>query len=164
MDNTTIKARPLDAMAFAPFGDIIDKARGEKIAINDGRCVRYHDLARAEAVGEDGAILINIFSSQPVNLPLALTRVERHPLGSQAFMPLSANPFLVIVCADHDRVPEAPQVFVTKPGQGINLKRNVWHGVLAPLYEPADFLVIDRGPVGGNLEEYDFARAYKIIV
>ena len=157
-----IKAQPLSADAFAAFGDVIEKAGAQHFKINDGQCTRYHDLAKVDIGGPNGRTLINLFSAAPCSMPLSLTMVERHPLGSQAFYPLSSNPFLVVVCADLDGRPDRPHAFVTAPGQGINLARNVWHGVLTPLAAHSDFLVIDRGGDGNNLEEFFFDTPYLI--
>ncbi|TIN71656.1 MAG: Ureidoglycolate hydrolase, partial [Mesorhizobium sp.] len=85
-----------------------------------------------------------------------------HPFGSQAFIPLSPRPFLVVVCHDGEQGPDEPHAFITAPGQGINYRRNLWHGVLTPLGEPQDFLIVDRGGDGSNLEEFHFSHAYEI--
>lgn len=81
-------------------------------------------------------------------------------MGSQAFIPMSADPFLVIVAADKGGIPTAPRAFITAPGQAINFHRGTWHGVLAPLSEPGLFAVIDRIGDGANLEEHWFKDAY----
>ena len=77
-----IIALPLTANAFAPFGDVIEKGAGQSFAINDGKCIRHHGLSRVAVSGSDAHVLINIFAGQPYALPLQLTMVERHPLGS----------------------------------------------------------------------------------
>jgi ureidoglycolate lyase len=159
---TRIRSRPLTAQDFAAFGQVIEKQGAEHFPINRGKCIRFHDLARIETTGLNARPLISILASEPFTLPLTLTMVERHPLGSQAFFPLSENPFLVVVCEDNEGIPATPQAFVTRPGQGINLDRNVWHGVLTPLGDSADFLVVDRGGEGVNLEEHHFDEPYVI--
>ena len=161
---TRIIARPLTAEAFSSYGDVIEKQGAHHYPINNGKCIRYHDLAKIDLAGPAARPLISIFSAEPCSLPLDLQMVERHPLGSQAFMPLSGNPFLVIVCADEEGQPGRPDAFVTSHGQGINFRRNVWHGVLSPLFEAADFLVVDRGGEGVNLEEYHFPHPYKVLL
>jgi ureidoglycolate lyase len=88
--------------------------------------------------------------------------VERHPFGSQAFMPLSPRSFLVVVCPDTAEGPGMPQAFLTAPGQGISYPRNRWHGVLTPIGAPQDFLVVDRGGDGSNLDEHVFDQPYEI--
>jgi len=159
---TPITARPLTRQNFAPFGEIIDIEGAAHYPINNGHCERFHALAAAEAIGPAAQVLISIARSQPYTTPLTLTLVERHPLGSQAFIPLSPRPFLVVVCHDGPNGPTAPEAFITAPGQGINYRRNTWHGVLTPLNTTQDFIIIDRGGSGANLEEFHFPTPYEI--
>lgn len=158
-----IRPRPLTRAAFARFGDVLDTDWPDRFAINAGRCERFHEIARVEAAGEDGRAILSIFRGAAAVLPLTLSLVERHPLGSQAFMPLGGRPFLVVVCPDEEGRPGEPEAFLTKPGQGVNYRRNVWHGVLTPLGEPQDFLVADRGGRGCNLEEFRFETPWTIL-
>ncbi len=149
----TIRIEPLTRDAFAPFGDVLDASGDPDRIINQGLCGRYHDRARMD-FGPGGRAGISIFKAEARALPYQLDMVERHPDGSQAFVPMSMDPFLVIVAPDDGGVPGRPRAFVTAAGQGINLLRNTWHGVLTPLAAPGIFAVIDR--IGGtpNLEEY----------
>jgi ureidoglycolate lyase len=89
--------------------------------------------------------------------------LERHPDGSQAFVPMSEHPFLVTVAPDEDGQPGTPLAFLTVPGQGINLYRGVWHGVLTPLHAPGLFAVIDRIGSGSNLQEVPLDPPYRVI-
>ena len=157
-----ITARPLTRENFAEFGDVIDTGGSLHYPINGGRAERFHALARAEAAGPNGHVLISIVRGTPYSFPLELAMVERHPFGSQAFMPLSARPFLVVVCHDGENGPGAPDAFVTQPGQGVNFPRNLWHAVLTPIGEPQDFLVVDRGGDGANLEEFYFPQPHEV--
>jgi ureidoglycolate lyase len=162
MDRTLI-ARPLTADAFAPFGDIIDTAVTDvRIPINGGRARRLPPLAEAVATGDEARVLISLVEGDPYACPLRFDLVERHPFGSQAFIPLSPKPFLVVVCPDEGERPGTPQAFLTAPYQGINYHRNVWHGVLTPLEEPQTFIVVDRGGAGTNLEEHVFQEAWTV--
>ncbi len=163
MDNKII-ARPLSVEEFAPFGEVIEKEGAEQFSINEGLCTRFHDLATIEFSGPSAKPLLSVFSSKPCPLPLELKMVERHPLGSQAFIPFLGAPFLVIVAPDQAGTPGRPLAFVTAKGQGINFRKNTWHGVLSPLQEPAEFMVIDRGGEGDNLEEYKFNDPYFVTV
>ena len=95
-----IVAQPLTRESFAPFGEVIDFDTDSHYPINNGRCERYHALAKPEAAGPNGHVLISLFHGTPYDFPLELTMVERHPFGSQAFVPLSQRPFVVVVCAD----------------------------------------------------------------
>ncbi len=158
----TIIAQPLTKKAFAPFGDVIEKAGSEERLINNGKCVRYHNLAKIELAGPAASPSINIFCGQPYEMPLTLAMVERHPLGSQAFIPMHERPFLVVVCPDMGGVPGEPRAFITEPGQGINLRMGQWHGVLTPLGAEGDFVVIDRIGEGNNLEEHYFDKPFTI--
>ena len=151
-----ILIEPLSPQAFAAFGQVIQMAGAEHYPINNGMTERYHDLARVELGGVHARPLISLFRGQPYELPLSLKLVERHPLGSQAFYPLSDQPFLVIVAEDLSGIPDTPRAFITEPGQGVNIAMNTWHGVLTPLHQICDFIVIDRGGDGTNLEEHHF--------
>ena len=155
-------AQPLTKEVFAPYGEVIEKLGSENFLINNGNCTRHHALATAEISGEGGQVGVSIFSGQPYALPLTLRMVERHPLGSQAFYPLGANPWLVIACEDKDGVPVRPSAFLASADQGINLRRGIWHGVLTPLYDASDFLVVDRVGEGNNLEEFHFDQPFTV--
>lgn len=154
---------PLTPDAFAPFGQVIETAGSNHYPINKGMTERYHDLARIELGGVHARPLVSIFSGQPYHLPLTLDLVERHPLGSQAFYPLSDAPWLVIVAPDEGGTPGTPVVFRPAPGQGVNIAMNTWHGVLCPLDRASDYLVIDRGGEGNNLEEYVYPEPWTIV-
>ncbi|MEM9708286.1 MAG: ureidoglycolate lyase [Pseudomonadota bacterium] len=160
---TEIVARPLSAEAFAPFGDVLDAAGAPDMVINRGLCGRYHDRAKLDV---EGCLGISVFDARARQLPYDLDMVERHPLGSQAFLPMQAEPFLVVVAPDEDGVPGTPAAFLAAPGQGVNYLRGTWHGVLTPLSTPGLFAVIDR--VGGredlNLEEYFFSAPHRIVL
>ena len=154
---TGILASPLTAEAFAPFGDVLEAAGPPARLINQGLCGRFHDRARLDFRG--GRAGISLFRSEPRALPYRLEMLERHPLGSQAFLPMSLDPFLVVVAEGQEPVPGRIRAFLTAPGQGINLLRNCWHGVCTPLAPPGLFAVVDRiGPEteqgGANLEEW----------
>lgn len=148
---TTIRAVPISARAFAPFGDLLAPRDAPTRLINAGRCERHHALATVERGG--GEAVISIFRSAPVSLPYDCALLERHPLGSQAFMPLGPDPWLSVVAPDAGGRPGAPLAFLVPAGMGVNLRAGVWHGVLTPLDRAADFLVIDREGGGCNLEE-----------
>lgn len=158
-----IALEPLTSKAFAPFGDVLEAAGEPAMIINSGLCGRFHDLARLEFGGEGARAGLSLFRSKARSLPYELDLMERHPLGSQAFLPLSADPFLVIVAPDQGGKPGTPRAFLTRAGQGVNYLRNTWHGVLAPLVEDAVFAVVDRIGKGGNLEEHRFPESYVIV-
>lgn len=164
MSGRTIVARPLTRDAFASFGSVIDKTGAEPRPMNAGMARRFHDLAGIAVAGEGARVVIGVVEAQPYPLPLKLGLVERHPLGAQAFVPLSDAPFLVVVCPDVEGRPGLPQAFVTAPGQGVSYEAGTWHGVLTPFGAPQEFLVVDRGGPGVNLEEHVFAEPWSVHV
>lgn len=149
---TTIRIEPLTAEAFAPFGDVLAPRAAPDRMINAGRCERHHALATVETGGGDA--IISLFRSEAVSLPHACALLERHSLGSQAFMPLGPDAWLSVVAPDDGGRPGTPRAFLVPAGTGVNLRAGVWHGVLTPLDRPADFLVVDREGAGTNLEEF----------
>jgi ureidoglycolate lyase len=152
--------RPLTVEAFAPFGEVLDCAGEPDKMINQGLCGRYHDRATLDL--SDGRAGISLFRSEVRDLPYRLEMVERHPEGSQAFIPMSMDPFLVIVAPDEGGVPGEPFAFETAAGQAINFHRGTWHGVLTPLHAPGLFAVVDRIGPGANLEEHWFETAFLV--
>ena len=156
--NKAIAIEPLEKSAFVEFGDVIDASGEADMIINQGRCGRYHDRARLDF--SDGKAGISLFKAEPRDLPLTLDMMERHPDGSQAFIPMSLDAFLTIVAGDDDGKPATPRAFKSAAGQGVNFHRNTWHGVLTPLAAPGLFAVIDRIGDGPNLEEHWFDTPY----
>lgn len=157
---TTITARPLTQSAFAPFGTVIARRPEPDMMINQGLCGRHHALALTDI--SDGTPGISLFDAEPRSLPYRLDMVERHPLGSQAFLPMYETSFLVIVAPDENGRPGTPLAFLTAPGEGIQIARNTWHGVLTPLAPPGLFAVIDRIGEGPNLQEHWFDTPFTV--
>ena len=147
---------PLTAAAFAPYGDVLD-ATGDFRLINAGLCRRHHDRAVID-VG-DARTGISIFQAEPRTLPYQFDLIERHPEGSQAFIPMTEHPFVVIVA---DGPGADPVAFLTNGHQGINLHRGTWHGVLTPLHAPGLFAVVDRIGTTPNLEEHRYAAPFTV--
>ena len=153
-----LKAEPLTAEAFAPFGDVMDARTAASFPINAGRTQRHHDLAKVETLGDNARTLINIFVSQPITLPLALTFLERHPQGSQAFMPLHEERFIVVVAPPGEHIdPSDVRAFVTDGRQGVNYHAGTWHAIQSVLEREGEFLVVDRGGEGNNCDEFPLA-------
>ncbi|NDW52732.1 ureidoglycolate lyase [Aliiroseovarius sp. PrR006] len=156
----TITPLPLTPEAFAPYGDVLDTKGTPDKMINQGLCGRYHDRATLDF--SDGNAGISIFDAEARSLPMVLDMVERHPDGSQAFIPISRAPYLVVVAPDAGGQPGTPVAFIAQPGQGVNYHRNTWHGVCAPLSDQGQFAVIDRIGTGPNLQEHWFKEEIRI--
>lgn len=152
-----ITAEPLTPAAFAPFGDVLD-ATGDFRLINGGLCQRHHDRGNLDF--GDARAGLSIFHAVPRSLPYVVDLIERHPEGSQAFIPMTQHPFLIITAPDPLSPPRA---FLTNGAQGINLHRGTWHGVLTPLHAPGLFAVIDRIGPTPNLEEHRYAAPWTVI-
>lgn len=154
-----LPAQPLTAEAFAAFGQVIECAGHAGYAINEGSSQRFTDLAQLEADAE-GRLALSIFRAEARRAPFALHCLERHPLGSQAFMPLNGQAFLVVVAESEPDAtrpaPETLRLFVSNGQQGINFRRGVWHHPLLAL-SAGDFLVADRLGPGENCEAVDIS-------
>ncbi len=146
--------------AFAPFGEVIDAAAATtSFPINQGTATRFHALAKADCSDAGGVTLLSIVRAQARTLPFTVRLLERHPLGSQAFIPLAAARYLIVVAEHPD---SRPRVFLADAGQGINFYRNTWHHPLLALDRVSDFLVVDRGGPGDNCEEQPLNQAWRI--
>ncbi|AJY41060.1 ureidoglycolate lyase [Burkholderia humptydooensis] len=155
----TLAIEPLTRAAFAPFGDVIETAGAKQIPINLGTTMRFHDLAKIDVADEGGRPLVNLFRGQPRALPFEVTMLERHPLGSQAFIPLTDRPYIVVVAPAGDLDPSKIRAFVTSGWQGVNYAKGVWHHPLIAFGEVSDFIVVDRGGDGLNLNEQDLQES-----
>ena len=154
-----LAVHPLTREAFAPFGEVIEASDAAKhFTINAGNTDRYHDLANI-APGPDGRVIVSIFRGQPRALPFTVHMMERHPLASQAFIPMSGKPYLVVV-APAGEPPEVEdlKVFIARGDQGVNYATGVWHHPLLALEGVCDFLVVDRSGPGHNCDEVQLAR------
>ena len=154
MEVISISPISLSKNRFHKFGDVLETEGRENFLINNAMCKRYDKLSEVTTDTGVGVPQISIFRGKPYNFPLRLKLLERHPLGSQAFMPLHSDPFLVIVAEDVNGEPSIPNVFYTNGRQGININKNTWHGVLTPIFAECDFLVVDRFGLTPNLEEF----------
>ena len=162
-----LHVEPLSAVAFAPFGQVIQTDGAERIMINEGTTTRFHALAGVDVEADGGAgngrAILSIFRGTRRPDPIAIRMMERHPLGSQAFMPLAAHDWLVVVAPTNadDSAPDfdALRCFRAPGDVGVSYARNVWHHPLLVLQPEQDFLIIDRaGPAGedksANLQEH----------
>ncbi len=145
--------QPLTKDAFTVFGDVIEaNSEANNFAINDGFTQRYHDLAKIDVNDNNGHPLINIFRSTPLVQPIAIKMMERHPKGSQAFIPMGTNDYLVVVAPAGEFDVNSIKVFIAKSHQGVNYHKGTWHHFCLALGGESDFLVVDRGGEGDNCD------------
>jgi ureidoglycolate lyase len=155
--------QPLAAEAFAPFGSVIEASdRAVKLDINQGHALRYDALAEVDVADGGGTPVISLFRARPLAEPV-LRGFERHPLGSQSFVPLSGRPYLVAVAPAGPFDPAEIRLFRAGSHQGVHYRKGVWHHFLLVLDE-SDFLVVDRAGPGDNCEEVELAPADQVRV
>lgn len=153
---TKLVTKPLTKQAFAKFGDVIEIDDAQHFAINDGRVERYHDLAKIEIDADAGgrAIVSYFKINEAKQFPYLFNLVERHPKGSQAFIPMFEAPVVLVVAPkDEEFTSSNLQAFVTNGQQGFNFHAGVWHMPLMSEKQGRLFLVIDRSGPGNNCDE-----------
>lgn len=160
---TILRPQPLTAAEFAPFGDVI--AAGDAFQlINSGTTRQFEDLARIDVATDRGRSRVSIYRVAPYPLPLTITMLERHPLGSQLFMPLHGEAFLIVVARAGDRIdPASLRAFLGNGDQGVNYHRGTWHHPVIALRDPSEFLVVDRSGPGSNCDEFHF-EGHRIVL
>lgn len=155
-DRDRLTLREASHSAFAPFGELIEVgAEVPGQPINAGLAWRRQALAHIDC-DASGQVVISSVDAQAQALPLALRLLERHPLASQAFLPLDPYPWLVVVASE----PSDPQAFRLPAGVGVNYRRGIWHHPLIAPWKPMRFLVVDRQGPGDNCEEIALARRW----
>ena len=153
----TLDIQPLTKSAFAPFGSVIETEGAKQISINQGTTTRFDAMSAVDVEEAGGLPIISLFRGNRRPDPIEIHLLERHPLGSQAFMPLSQHDWLVVVAHGNADV-DAPDFstlacFKASGIQGVSYDRGTWHHPLLTLQASQDFLVIDRQGDGHNLDE-----------
>ncbi|HEY5711419.1 MAG TPA: ureidoglycolate lyase [Allosphingosinicella sp.] len=155
---------PLTAEAFAAFGSVIEASDDAvKLDINQGHAIRYDRLAEIDVADEGGIGVISLFRARPL-AELVLKTFERHPLGSQSFVPLGGGPYLVAVTPAGEFDVDQVRLFHAEPHQGVHYRKGVWHHFLLALDATSDFLVVDRAGPGDNCDEVALAPSDQILV
>jgi len=154
-----LKAEPLTSERFAVFGDVVETSRGSSDPMNAARFERFDDLCKIDLV-RDGRVAVSIARCRtPSSLPLRVDMLERHPLGSQAFIPLSPCKMVVVVAPPGESVDsEAIRAFVTNGRQGFNYHRGTWHMPLISFAAGQEYLIIDRGGKEPNCDQHTLAE------
>ncbi len=153
---TPLTIEPLSRAAFAPFGEVLMLDGARHYPINAGTTERFHALAGVDAYEQHGQPAISLFRGQPRPLPLPITLMERHPLGSQAFIPVTQSAddeYLVVVAPPGDFDASRMKAFLARGFEGVSYARGVWHHPLIALHRVSDFIVVDRVGEGANCDE-----------
>ena len=155
---TIIKPIKITRENFANFGDVISAENIKPIDINAGYAKRFDDLANINTFKDQGKTIVSIFSALKRSFPMKIDMMEKHPLGSQAFVPMKETIFLTFV-APPGEVPEIKKIqsFIIPPKMGVNYKPGIWHFPLIST-EDTNFLVIDRKGSGKNLVIHKFDK------
>lgn len=160
VDASTLSLKPelLTRERFAPYGDVIEGALDSPNVMNEARFQRFDDLCDVDL--GDGDVSISIARCRaPTALPLRIDMVERHPLGSQAFVPLKPCRMVVVVAPPGESVDaDGLRAFVTNGRQGINYHRGTWHMPLIAFDVGQDFLIVDRGGKQANCDTHSLDR------
>ena len=155
---TIIKPKPINKSNFSGFGDVISTKDINPIDINNGYAKRYDNIANLNTSKDNGETTISIFSALKREFPMKIDMMEKHPLGSQAFIPMKETTFLCLVAPQGDK-PDLNQIesFIVSPGIGINYNPGIWHFPLIST-EDMNFLVVDRLGKGDNLILHDLNK------
>lgn len=156
---------PLTPQAFAPFGDVIQRQGNDSFPINQGSTQRYHDLGSIQVAGQGGRAAISVAVGDAFAFPITIRLLERHPLGSQAWLPWNRLPYVVVVAPNGaDDTPDETQLraFLAQGDQGVNYHAGTWHHPLLSLHDGSEFIVVDRLGNEPNCDEINLQRTYSI--
>ena len=158
MKNSMIKPKLITKENFKKFGDMISTEDIKPLEINNGFAKRYDGIANLDTKKNNGESTICIFSALKRSFPMKIDMMEKHPLGSQAFIPMKETVFLSFVAPEGDK-PDLNRVdaFIIPKGIGVNYNPGVWHFPLIST-EDMNFLVVDRKGEGDNLIIYDLKK------
>lgn len=151
----SLSPEPLTRERFVPYGDVIEATLDKPAAMNAARFERFDDLCQVD-IAEGGHLAMSVARCRTATaLPLRIDTVERHPLGSQAFVPLQRCRMVIVVAPPGESVDAIElRAFVTNGKQGFNYHRGTWHMPLIAFEAGQEFLVVDRGGAESNCEEY----------
>jgi ureidoglycolate lyase len=165
MSAITISIEPLTSKAFAAYGDVVEVEGHSADPINQGRADRYDALVIVDCEGAGNHPIISMVVARQYDLPKTVTFLERHPYGSQSFIPNSETPFLVVVAAPGETVDESTfKAFVSNGKQGINYHRNTWHHVMLTPFGDVTFIVVDRSDPESNCVEHWYTEEDQPII
>ena len=151
-----IKPKKITSKNFKKYGELISTKKIEPININNGYAKRFNNLCKINTSLKKGNTIVSIFSAKKRKSPMRIDMMEKHPLGSQAFIPMDETKFLVFV-APKGKKPNIKKIesFIVPKQTGVNYKPGTWHFPLIST-KNMNFLVIDRKGKGSNLIIHKF--------
>jgi len=165
----TLPITELTRENFAPFGEVLALEGADHFPINQGSTERFHALSSVDTSDQNGKPIISLFRGQAFTRPFELRVMERHPLGSQSFIPVtkdSNNQYLVVVapstCETEAEITQHLRAFVVQGFTGVTYAKGVWHHPLISLDQLQDFIVVDRQGPGNNCDEIKLSQSIKI--
>ena len=156
---------PLNPASFMEFGTVLDRKLTRQIGINESTTTRYHKMASVKVLPSDAGVILSIFRGTYRGYPFEINMMERHPIGTQAFFPLSEEPWLIVVAPDAGNKPDQKRIqcFRVAGDQGVQYNCNVWHHPLLILAKTQDFFIVDRESDNNNLHEHFFDKPAAVI-
>tara|TARA_Y100000590_G_scaffold414194_1_gene510865 strand:+ start:2146 stop:2649 length:504 start_codon:yes stop_codon:yes gene_type:complete len=158
MIDIILKAKKINSQNFKKFGEVINFNKNKYKYINNGFAKKFDNLAKIRILKNSGKVKFSIFISKPRKFPLKIEMLERHPLSTQLFFPISKYGFIVVVCANKNK-PSINEIksFIIPPNIGINYKIGIWHYPLITKYK-SNFIVIDSKSLKKNIEIFKFNK------
>lgn len=163
-----IKAQPLSAEAFAPFGVVLSPAGRTRLPINTygDRLDIYREPFQSDQP-------IEWFIVQFWERDLRVLFLERHHEITQTFIPLSGDAFLMVVARpDAHMEQELPALdeicaFIVPGDAAIQLHRSTWHENPIPLKDGQVIIVSSHASLTRSHQsqsEQEQLEAYKLDV
>jgi ureidoglycolate lyase len=158
----TVVELPLEeatAGALAPFGELLGVGRGRP-----GSPTRFYDdaveLVEKAPFVSDADTCLSIARVRP--RPLEVRWMERHFKHTQVFLPLNAQPYVVVVAPPGaEPLPDLARARAFRfPGDcGFMMHIGTWHEFPFALDAPADMVIVLRNETNRNLDAIEDGEA-----
>lgn len=137
-----LRARPLTAAEFAPFGRVVAGGDGAGRPVNAGTAMRFDPDAGLGHRTAASLPRLGIYRCQPQDVPARVPLLERHPHSSQTFLPLTAPRYLVVVAPAGPLRSDHARAFLAGAAQAITYAPGIWHSPMIALDRESDFAML----------------------